>query len=92
MRRQTRIVVGFLDQVLRSGALIVEPHQQIDPVFHVGHEDAVTVLRGVEQLVLLRLIYFLRLGFLLIAQGEEPMGFPPALRLIGKLAFVLRRR
>jgi hypothetical protein len=91
MRRQTRIVVGFLDQVLRSGALIVEPHQQIDPVFHVGHEDAVTVLRGVEQLVLLRLIYFLRLGFP-IAQGEEPMGFPPALRLIGKLAFVLRRR
>ena len=39
MGHQTRIVVGFLDQILGPSALIVEPHQQVDGTFYIGHED-----------------------------------------------------
>ena len=39
MRRQTRIVIDFLDEVLSRRALIVEPHQRIQMPIHIGHED-----------------------------------------------------
>ena len=42
--RQPRIIVGFIDQVLGSGTLVIKPHQQLDTLSHVGHEHAVAVL------------------------------------------------
>jgi hypothetical protein len=33
MRRQTSIIIGFLNQILRARPLIVEPHQQIGGLF-----------------------------------------------------------
>src|SRR5260370_30685067 len=86
MCRQTRIIVRFLDQILRARALIVEPHQPIDGILFARDEGAITVLWRVEQLVLFGLIHLLRWGLLLVAQSDEPIGFPPALRLITELA------
>src|SRR6266852_3785954 len=85
MGSQPRIVVRLLDQILRTGPLIVEPRQQVDGVLHVGDEHAIAVLRRVEQLVLLRLVRLARPARLLIAQGDEAIGFLPAFRLIAKL-------
>ena len=39
MRRQHGIVVGFLHEVLRSGALVIEPQQPIQRPVHVGHKE-----------------------------------------------------
>src|SRR5215471_7407565 len=86
MRRQTRIVMGFLDQILGACSLMVEPRQPTDGVRHMGDEHAIAVLRRVEQLVLLGLVGWARLRLLLVAQSDEPIGFPPALRLVAKLA------
>ena len=81
MRRQTRIVVGLLDQVLRSRPLIVEPHQPIHRFGHMGDKYAIAVFRRVEQLVLLRLV-LPELGFLLLAEGDASIGLVPALWLV----------
>ena len=89
IRLQARIVVGFLDQVLRPGPLIVEPHQQIDGALDVGDEDPVGILGRVEQLVLLWLVGRRRLGLLFVTQGDEPIGLVPAFRLIVKLALAV---
>src|SRR5713226_3924331 len=86
MRRQSRIVVGFLDQVLRSGPLIVESHKGVDGSRDVGYENAIAVVRRVEQLVLFGLFRLLRWGLLEIAQRHKTMGFGPPLRLIAELA------
>src|SRR4051812_11996870 len=86
MRCQTRIVIGFLDQILRPRPLIVEPRQHIDGLRHIGDEHAIAVLRSFEQLILLGLFGSARWRLLLVAQGEKPMCFPPSLRLIAKLA------
>ncbi len=52
MRRQARIVVGFLDQILRPRPLPVEPYHHVDREAEVGNEHSIAVLRRVEQLVL----------------------------------------
>src|SRR5258708_32194801 len=91
MRRQTRIVISFLDQILCARSLIVEPRQQTDGVRHIGDEHAIAVLRRVEQLILLGLVGRARSRLLLVAQGDEPISFPPALRLVAKLALSSRR-
>ena len=89
MRRQTGIVVGFLDEILGSRALVVEPHQRIQCALHVGHENPVGVLGRVEQLILLRLRGVLGFRRLFIAQRQEPAGLAPPLRLIEELALAV---
>src|SRR5215469_2825004 len=91
MRRQTRIVVGFLDQVLRSRPLPIKPYDRVNGRILVSDEHPVAVFRCVEQLILFGFFPFLRLRlwFLLVAQSYEPVGFPPSFRLIGKLALAI---
>src|SRR6266480_1786599 len=86
---QTRIVIGFFDQVLRSGPLIVEPRQSVDASRNVGDEDAIAVLRRFEQLVLFGLLRLLRGGLLEVAQRYKTIGLGPALRLIAELALAI---
>ncbi len=52
MRGQPRIVVGFLDQVLRTSSLTIKPYQSVDGGIYVGHKDSIVVFRGLEQLIL----------------------------------------
>ncbi len=80
------VIIGFLDQILGSGPLIVEPREQSDRVLHIGDEHAIAVLWRVEQLILLHLLNPTRLRLFRIAQGDEPIRFAPALRLIRELA------
>ena len=86
MRRQPRIIVGFLDQVLGCSPLVVERHQRVHRPIHVRHKHPVDVLRRLEQLVLLRRIRRPSLPLLLITQRQEPIRFPPAIRLIPEFA------
>src|SRR6516162_5143665 len=65
--------------------LLVNPHQQVDGVPHIGDEDPIGKLRGFEQLVLLGLAG-LRFLLLLVAQRQEAIGPAPSLRLIAKFA------
>src|ERR1700694_1466730 len=88
MRRQSGIVIGFLDQVLRPSPLVVEPHQQIDGPLHVGHEHAIGILWGVEELILLALLRVLLL-LVLVAQGDKAVGLGPTLWLITKFALLI---
>ena len=46
VHRQSRVVVGFFDQILSPGALVIKPHQQVDGFFPVGHKNAIDVLRA----------------------------------------------
>src|SRR5277367_6991156 len=89
MRRQTGIVFGFLDEVLRTRALIIEPRQQGDPTVAIGDKNAIAVFRRVEQLILFGLLRRRRLLLLEVAQRDESMRFAPALRLISKLALAV---
>ena len=54
MSRESRIVFGFFDEILRGRPLIVEPRQKRDPTADIRDEYAIAVLRGVEQLILFR--------------------------------------
>src|SRR5258708_38589450 len=87
MSRQTRIVVRFLNQIFGAAALVIEPHQQVDGPFHVGHEHAVEILRAVEQLVLLALGGGLFL--LMVAQANKTAGLFPAFGLIPELTLLV---
>src|SRR5260370_14950879 len=89
MRRQSGIVIGFLDQILRSSSLTIEPNQQINGPLHVGHEHAIGILRGVEELILLALGRALLLLLLLVAQGDNAVGLAPTLRLIAEFALLV---
>src|SRR5437588_5624817 len=85
VRRQSRVVVGFLDQVLGTGSLVINPHQQVDGRFHVRHKNSIDVLRGSKQLIL-------RFGSLVlfqVAQSDEPIGLPPTFGLILELALFI---
>ena len=42
--RQTGVVIGFLNQILSSGPLIVEPHQGRDGAPHVGDKNPIGIL------------------------------------------------
>jgi hypothetical protein len=86
MGRQTGIVVGLFYQILGPGALIVEPHQQVDGALHVGHEDPIDILRAVEQLVLLGLGKRI---LLLVAQGNKAVGLAPTFWLIAELTLLI---
>src|SRR5258707_13969430 len=89
MRRQSGIVIGFLDQILRSSSLTIEPNQQIDGPVQVGYKHPVGILRGVEELILLALGRALLLLLLLVAQGDEAVGLAPTLRLIAEFALLI---
>src|SRR3984893_7516043 len=89
MRRQTSIIIGFLNQILRARPLIVEPHQQIGGLLHVGDEYTIAVLGRIEQLVLLRFAGWLPRGLLPVPHGDEAICFSPSLRLISKLALII---
>ena len=89
MCSQPGIVVGFLDQVLGCGPLIVERHQYVDRALHVRHKDPIEILRGLEQLVLLWFFLLFSVWLLLIAQRDEPIRFPPAIRLIPELTLLI---
>src|SRR6516164_7934742 len=89
MRRQTSIVIGFLDQVLRPRPLAIESHHRVNRRLQIGDEHPIAVFRGVEQLVLLGIFAFLRLRFLHVSQGYESVGLPPSLWLIAKLALAV---
>jgi hypothetical protein len=67
--RQTGIVIGLLDQVLRPSPLVVKPHRQINGPVHIGHEPAIDIFRGVEELILLALLGVILL--LPVAQSDE---------------------
>ena len=41
MRRQSGIVVRLLDQILRTGTLVVKPHEFVDRGIHVGHKHSI---------------------------------------------------
>jgi hypothetical protein len=45
---KARIFVGFFDQILRVGPLVVEPHQQVDGMIPAGDEDTIGVVGCVE--------------------------------------------
>ena len=49
MGRQSGVVVGFFDKVLRPGALIVKPHHHRDRLGEIGHKHAVGVSAGFKQ-------------------------------------------
>jgi len=89
MRRQTSIIIGFLNQVLRARPLIVEPYQQIGRLFHVGDEHTIAILGRIEQLVLLGFAGRLRRRLLPVPHGDEAISFSPSLRLISKLALII---
>ena len=89
MRRQPSIVFGFLDEILRTRALIVEPRQQSDPVVHIGDQDAIAVFRRVEQLILFGIFRRRRLLLFDVAQGDEPVRMAPPLRLIPEFALTV---
>ncbi len=87
MRRQTGVVAGCLNEVLRARTLIVEPDGKIDRVIEVGDEDAVDLPRGIEELVLFRIFVLFCPD---IAQRQETVGLPPALGLIEEPALLVR--
>src|SRR5216683_3984730 len=87
MSRQTSIVVRFFNQIFGAGALVIEPHQQVDGALHVGDEDPIDTLRAVEQMVLLALGGGLFL--LMVAQGNKTAGLSPAFRVIPELALLV---
>jgi hypothetical protein len=66
-----------------------EPRQQRDRIPHIGDEHAIAVLRSIEQRILLRLASRARLRLFLVAQGDEPVRFAPAVRLVAELALAL---
>jgi hypothetical protein len=86
MRRQASVVVGFLNEVLGAGTLVVEPDQQIQGLVHVCDENPVDVLRRIEELVLLGILVLFRPG---IAQRQEAMSLGPAFGLIEELTLFL---
>ena len=92
MRRQPRIVVRLLDQVLRAAPLVVKPDQEGDGLAQVGHEDSILVRAGFEQLVLLAFLRLLFFAGFLVAQGHEPIGLLPPVRLIAKFTLPSRIR
>ncbi|MBM3774380.1 MAG: hypothetical protein FJW37_04375 [Acidobacteria bacterium] len=51
MGGQAGIIIGFLDQILRAGPLVVEPRQQIDRPFHAGDEHAIPYVARFEEAV-----------------------------------------
>src|SRR6266403_2179230 len=89
MRGQPGIVVGFLDQVFRTGALTVKPDQKMDGLVHAGYKNPIGVLRSLEQLVLLGLFLLSGFGFLLIPQSDEPVRASPTLRLVPEFALLI---
>src|SRR3954468_24856520 len=82
-------LLASLIRFSRSGPLIVEPRQQRDRVLHIGDEHAIAVLRRIEQLILLWFVSRARLGLLLVAQGDEPTRFAPAVGLIAEFALAV---
>src|SRR6516162_4084605 len=92
MRRQPGIIVSLFNQVFGAAPLAVKPDHEVDRIAHVGHEDPVLVLAGLEQLVLLGLLGCHWFAWLFLAQGHEPIGLTPALRLIIKFALPIRIR
>src|SRR5207249_11994989 len=60
---QSCIIVGFFNQILRSGPLTVEPGQESNRAFHVGHENPVFARGRIEQLILFS---FLGIGGFLV--------------------------
>ena len=83
------VVFGFLDEILRARALVVEPSQQSDAARHVGGEHAVAVLRRVKQLLLFGRFRRGRRLLVLVPEGDETIGLAPALRLIPELALAI---
>jgi hypothetical protein len=80
---------GFLHEILCARPLVVEPGPHGDPVAHIRDQHAVAVFRRVEQLILLGLLRHCRFLLLLLAQGDEAVGLPPAFRLISELALAV---
>ena len=103
MRRQAGIAVGFLNQVLRSGPLPIEPNDVSNRIAHVGDEHAIFIGSRIEELILFArfrivgigfgrfLLGFLRLpcGFV-ISQRHETVCLVPAYRLVEELALFVR--
>src|SRR5437870_6986262 len=100
---QAGIAIGFLDQILRSSPLAIEPDDKSNRFRHVGHEHSIFVRSRVEQLILFALIrlvviwfvasllvFLLRLpcGFV-ISQGHETGRLGPASWLVKEFAFLV---
>src|SRR6516225_8387974 len=86
MRRQPSIVVRLFNQVFGAATLTVKPDYEVDRILHVGHEDPVFVLAGLEQLVLLCLLGCHLLTWFFVAQGYEAIGLAPLVRLVAEFA------
>src|SRR2546426_434219 len=90
MRRQPGIVVRLFDQVFGAAPLVVKPDYEVDGTRQVGHEDAVSVPAGLEQLILVGfpvVLYFL--ARFLVAQGDESVFLLPPLGLIAEFTLPL---
>src|SRR5437870_317740 len=74
---------------LRAGSLIVDPHELVDRLLHIGYEDSILVLLGSEQLILHDLLRFLLIGVILVTQGNESISLAPSFRLVPKLTLGL---
>ena len=55
---------------------------------HVGHEHAIGILRGFEELILLTLLRVLLL-LVLVAQGDKAVSLAPTFRLIAEFALLI---
>jgi len=87
MRRQSSIVVGFLNQILRSSALIVKPDELIDRTIHIGHKHAILILLGREKLVLHDIFRFLFVVWVFsTTERKESVRLAPTVGLIPKFA------
>src|SRR5439155_20347433 len=98
---QAGIAIGFLDQILRSSPLAIEPDDKSNRFRHIGNEHSIFVRSRVEQLILFALvrvlvILFVAFLFLLrlpcsfvISQSYETVSLAPASCLVRELALLL---
>ena len=67
MRRQSGVVAGFFDEILRPGPLVVKPHHRRDRLGEIGHKHAVGVSAGFKQ-------YLVGFRLLFITQRDKAAG------------------
>ena len=89
MSGQSGIIVGFFDQVFGTGALVVEPHDQRNPIFEIGDKNPIPIWTRLEELILLDLVGMLVVLVLGITQRYKSIRLVPAFGLILKLALLI---